>query len=42
MWEDYSSYLWEGVRISRDWASAHVLAFDSWPQNCHGAGGRVT
>ena len=35
-------YLWEGVRISRDWASAHVLAFDSWPQNCHGAGGRVT
>ena len=42
VWEDYSSYLWEGVRISRNWASAHVLAFDGWPQNCHGAGGRVT
>ena len=28
MWEDYSSYFGEGVRISRDWASAHVFVFD--------------
>lgn len=30
------------MRISRDWASARVLAFDGWAQNCHGAGGRAS
>ena len=40
-WEDYSNYLGEGVEISRNWATAHFLAFHGWPQNCHGAGGCV-
>ena len=31
----------ERAGISKNWAIAHVLAFDSWPQNCHGAGGCV-
>ena len=26
-WEDYSNYFWEGVEISRIWASAHSLLF---------------
>ena len=31
----------ERAGISKNWAIAHILAFDSWPQNCHGAGGCV-
>ena len=26
-WEDYSNYFWEGVEISRIWATAHFLVF---------------
>ena len=26
-WENYSSYFWEGVEISRVWATAHSLVF---------------
>ena len=26
-WEDYSNYFWEGVEISRIWATAHSLVF---------------
>ena len=40
-WEDYSNYFGEGVAISRNWATAHFLAFYGWPQNCHDAGGCV-
>ena len=41
-WENYFNDFGEGVRISRDWATTHCLAFYGWPQNCHGAGGCVT
>ena len=40
-WEDYSNYFREGVEISRNWATAHFLAFYGWPQNFHGTGGCV-
>ena len=36
-WEGYSSYFGEGVKISRNWATAYFLVFDDWPQNCHDA-----
>ena len=26
-WEDYSNYFWEGVEISRIWATTHSLVF---------------
>ena len=32
----------EEVRTSGNWATAQRLSFDGWPQNCHGAAGRVT
>ena len=35
-WENYSNYFGEGVGISRNWATAHFLAFYGQPQNCHG------
>ena len=38
-WEDYSNYLGEEAGISRNWATAHFLAFYGRPWNCHGAGG---
>ena len=41
-WEDYFNYFGEGTGISRNWATAHFLIFDGWPQNYHGAGGCVT
>ena len=28
-WEDYSNYFGEGAEISRNWATAHFLAFYS-------------
>ena len=40
--EDCSNYFGGGAEISRNWATAHFLIFDGWPQNCHGAGGCVT
>ena len=40
-WEGYSNYFGEGVKISRNWATAYFLGFDDWPRNCHGAYGRV-
>ena len=40
-WEDYSNYLGEGVEISRNWATAHILTLYVWPQNCHDTGGCV-
>ena len=31
LWECYSNYFWEGVAISRNWATAHSLVFWQWP-----------
>ena len=31
----------EEARISRNWATAHFLAFNDWPQSCCAAGGWV-
>ena len=39
--EDYSTYFGGGAEISRNWATAHFLIYDGWPQNCHAAGGCV-
>ena len=36
-WEGYSSHSGEGVKTSRNWATAYFLVFDDWPQNCHDA-----
>ena len=41
-WEEYSSYFREGVRVSRNWATAYFWIFDEWPQSYHGAGKTVT
>ena len=41
-WEDYSNYFGEGAEISRNWATAHFLAFYGRPGDSHGAGGCVT
>ena len=38
-WEDYSNYFGEGAGTSRNWATAHFLAFCG--QNCHGPGACV-
>ena len=35
-WEDYSNYFGERAGISRNWATAHFLTFNGWPQYCHG------
>ena len=34
--EDYFSYFGKGARISRNWVTAHFLAFSGQPWNCHG------
>ena len=34
--EEYSSYLGEGVGISRYWGNSYFLTFYGWPYNCHG------
>ena len=31
----------EGAGISRNWITAHFLAFNDWLQNCYDAGGWV-
>ena len=28
-WEDYSNHFWEGVEVSRNWATAHSWSFAS-------------
>ena len=40
-WEDYSNNVGEGAAISRDWATAHFLAFCGQPWSCHSACGCV-
>ena len=30
-WEDYSNYFGEGVEISRNWVTTHILIFDGGP-----------
>ena len=39
--EDYFNYIVKGARISRNWVTAHFLAFYGQPWNCHGTCGCV-
>ena len=39
--EDYNNYFGEEAKISRNWATAHFLAFYGGPPNCHGTWGCV-
>ena len=39
--EDYFNYFGKGARISRNWVTAHFLAFYGQPWNCHGTCGCV-
>ena len=40
-WEGYNNCFGEEAKISRNWATAHFLAFYGGPPNCHGTWGYV-
>ena len=40
-WEIIPTILGKGWGFSRNWATAHFLAFDDWPRNYHGTAGCV-